>query len=307
MTLATRCTSCTTVFRVVQDQLKVSEGWVRCGRCGEVFNALDGLFDLEAQAAATAELAPMPAEPAKASADPPPWPKPVVVEPVAEPEPTVSIAMEHTPAARVDARDRNEFADAQFNTSLLADDGVPPSEDATAEPPAVAPAFLRDAEREARWQRPRRVFALAIIALGLAAALVGQATVHFRDLIVATAPGTRPAMGALCDAVGCQIEPLRRIDDVLVESSALTSAPAGDAFRLSVVLRNRGALPLAMPSVELTLTDAGGQTLARRALSPAEFRVRSATLAPAAETPIELVLSTGGRKATGYTVEPFYP
>jgi len=61
MTLATRCTSCTTVFRVVQDQLKVSEGWVRCGRCGEVFNALDGLFDLEAQAAATAELAPMPA------------------------------------------------------------------------------------------------------------------------------------------------------------------------------------------------------------------------------------------------------
>ena len=26
---------------------KVSEGWVRCGRCNEVFNALEGLFDLE--------------------------------------------------------------------------------------------------------------------------------------------------------------------------------------------------------------------------------------------------------------------
>src|SRR5512139_594699 len=47
MSLATRCTSCGTVFRVVQDQLKVSEGWVRCGRCNEVFNALEGLFDLE--------------------------------------------------------------------------------------------------------------------------------------------------------------------------------------------------------------------------------------------------------------------
>src|SRR5438046_1859583 len=46
MSLATRCTSCGTVFRVVQDQLKVSEGWVRCGRCDEVFNALEGLFDL---------------------------------------------------------------------------------------------------------------------------------------------------------------------------------------------------------------------------------------------------------------------
>lgn len=47
MSLATRCPSCSTVFRVVQDQLKISEGWVRCGRCSEVFNALDGLFDLE--------------------------------------------------------------------------------------------------------------------------------------------------------------------------------------------------------------------------------------------------------------------
>ena len=50
MSLATRCTSCGTVFRVVQDQLKVSEGWVRCGRCQQVFNALEALFDLEREA-----------------------------------------------------------------------------------------------------------------------------------------------------------------------------------------------------------------------------------------------------------------
>ena len=47
MSMATRCVACGTIFRVVQDQLKVSEGWVRCGRCDEVFNALEGLFDLE--------------------------------------------------------------------------------------------------------------------------------------------------------------------------------------------------------------------------------------------------------------------
>jgi len=50
MSLATRCTSCGTIFRVVQDQLKVSEGWVRCGRCQQVFNALQSLFDLEREA-----------------------------------------------------------------------------------------------------------------------------------------------------------------------------------------------------------------------------------------------------------------
>lgn len=47
MSLATRCPHCNTIFKVVQDQLKVSEGWVRCGRCQEVFNALEGLFDME--------------------------------------------------------------------------------------------------------------------------------------------------------------------------------------------------------------------------------------------------------------------
>jgi predicted Zn finger-like uncharacterized protein len=46
MSLATRCPACSTVFRVVQDQLRVSEGWVRCGQCQEVFNALETLFDL---------------------------------------------------------------------------------------------------------------------------------------------------------------------------------------------------------------------------------------------------------------------
>jgi predicted Zn finger-like uncharacterized protein len=47
MSLATRCTRCGTIFKVVEDQLKVSEGWVRCGRCQEVFHAVPNLFDLE--------------------------------------------------------------------------------------------------------------------------------------------------------------------------------------------------------------------------------------------------------------------
>jgi len=74
MSLATRCTACGTVFRVVQDQLKVSEGWVRCGRCAEVFDAREQLFDLEREA-------------------PPPWPRPP--EPRPDPEP-LDIALDET-------------------------------------------------------------------------------------------------------------------------------------------------------------------------------------------------------------------
>lgn len=39
MSLITRCPACGTMFKVVTDQLKVSQGWVRCGHCTEVFDA----------------------------------------------------------------------------------------------------------------------------------------------------------------------------------------------------------------------------------------------------------------------------
>ena len=39
MTLLTRCPACATMFKVVPDQLKIANGWVRCGQCSEVFEA----------------------------------------------------------------------------------------------------------------------------------------------------------------------------------------------------------------------------------------------------------------------------
>ncbi|MDB5895340.1 MAG: hypothetical protein JWQ88_2871, partial [Rhodoferax sp.] len=39
MALITRCPVCGTRFKVVPDQLRISDGWVRCGECGEVFDA----------------------------------------------------------------------------------------------------------------------------------------------------------------------------------------------------------------------------------------------------------------------------
>ena len=76
MSLATRCTSCGTIFRVVQDQLKVSDGWVRCGRCNEVFNAMEGLFDLQREAPQRTR-GDAPAGPGPAREAPRPVPRPM--------------------------------------------------------------------------------------------------------------------------------------------------------------------------------------------------------------------------------------
>jgi len=39
MSLITQCPACSTMFKVVPDQLRISDGWVRCGQCDEVFDA----------------------------------------------------------------------------------------------------------------------------------------------------------------------------------------------------------------------------------------------------------------------------
>ncbi|MBP8088122.1 MAG: hypothetical protein KAY15_05045, partial [Polaromonas sp.] len=52
MSLITCCPTCRTMFQVETDQLKVSDGWVRCGHC-------DGVFD----ASAHFQIAPVPTAP----------------------------------------------------------------------------------------------------------------------------------------------------------------------------------------------------------------------------------------------------
>ncbi|MBJ2158675.1 zinc-ribbon and DUF3426 domain-containing protein [Variovorax sp. IB41] len=52
MSLVTRCPACTTTFKVVRDQLRISDGWVRCGRCSHVFDATLDLHESSDGAAA---------------------------------------------------------------------------------------------------------------------------------------------------------------------------------------------------------------------------------------------------------------
>lgn len=44
MSQITRCPACSTQFKVVADQLRISDGWVRCGHCAEVFDASESLM-----------------------------------------------------------------------------------------------------------------------------------------------------------------------------------------------------------------------------------------------------------------------
>ena len=56
MALVTRCPKCSTMFRVVPDQLRVSAGWVRCGHCQEVFDAALHILPRNSEVAALGEV-----------------------------------------------------------------------------------------------------------------------------------------------------------------------------------------------------------------------------------------------------------
>lgn len=152
MSLATRCTSCKTVFRVVQDQLKVSEGWVRCGRCGTVFNALEALFDLERdiparwQSSQTGSLDPKKSRDASRSksrregggagssgSNSRTGSRKAVDEPVAYTR-RRSDAPTRVPTESKPTHGHSDFADAQFDPDLVARLSMPPEPPSTAAP-----------------------------------------------------------------------------------------------------------------------------------------------------------------------------
>lgn len=329
MSLATRCAACGTVFRVVQDQLKVSEGWVRCGRCGDVFNALEGLFDLERESAPSwtpsqrGALDLLPASASEHGTLRSAQAETATAAATGESEPAAAAAAPPTEGpedTQVDTR-----ADSHLETRLLEHDEfdadavgrgeasefeASAADDATRADNTGAEAtsgFLRAADRAERWQRPRVRLALAALATLLALLLVAQGALWQRDAIAARWPQTTPLLAGLCEPLGCRIEPLRHLDGLAVESSGLTQLDGSAGYRLQVALRNRDSRPLLTPALDVTLTDSRGDVVARKVLGPKDFVTAPATLPAGAELSLQAVLDSGERRISGYSIEIFYP
>jgi predicted Zn finger-like uncharacterized protein len=300
MSLATRCPACGTVFRVVQDQLRVSEGWVRCGRCSEVFNGTDQLVDLgaptvpvDAEAAATARVGDpdIVVDDGRVHA-----PQSEAAAPFESASPIDDPESMSAPPQAVDA----PVADAGGRLEPSLDTGLLAAEEAT-------PSFLQAAERSQRRQRPALRLALATLAVLASVVLLLQAAMEYRDLTAARWPEARPALEALCRWSGCRIEPPRWIEALVVDSSGLVRVEGTNTYRFVVVLRNRAAMGLAMPSVDLVLTDTQGRVIARRALSAADLGSSVVVVPPMAELPLQATLAVAERPVAGYTIEIFYP
>lgn len=386
MSQITCCPSCGTKFKVVADQLRISEGWVRCGQCKEIFDASAHMqavvaapllpdFPLEKGTVAhAAPVVPAPApEPVAPLLEVPgpvvpaflavPAPPPVavaVVEP-AEPMPAEAEAVpEEAPGLAPEVPEVAEVAEApaedalEFPALLPVDPWVqeipqeasaevpgepagdavpataPPAVLAAATPPAPVqpppsseeedsdldgdgdaipePGFVRAARRQAFWHSAGVRFVLLLLCLAALAGLAAQMAVHQRNALAAAQPQLRPWLEQACARLGCAIGPDRRIAAVAIDSSGFVKAGRGDSYQLTLAIKNLSGAAVAMPAVELTLTDAQDQAVLRRVLLPAEL-----------EAPVELaahgewsgqtmvVLAGPALRLSGYRVLAFYP
>jgi predicted Zn finger-like uncharacterized protein len=297
MDFTTRCPACGSIFSGAKDQLKRSDGWVRCASCSHVFDAM---------------VSP-PVEAAEVSA--PAVPSPQVPPPAVPPTPVPESALTDVSVPRRASADTTA---APAQTAVAAPARPRPQQvqrdkAAPREPDELAvlpePRFVRQARRRAFWHSPGVRASLGLLALLLSVLLIAQWAFQHRDRLAATQPALAPWLAQACELLGCALEPVRRLEAIVIDSTALVRR-LDDAHGFDIVLNNVADMALAMPALELTLTRWDGSVLARRVFLPEELPDAPRLLPARALTTLSLRLSLPlGEDAplAGYRALVFYP
>ncbi|GAD23797.1 hypothetical protein AVS7_03557 [Acidovorax sp. MR-S7] len=370
MSQITRCPFCETSFKVVADQLRISDGWVRCGQCKQVFDAsqhlhaveqapllpevpLDALRPLPAPAtlhtvqvwgSARVPLPPAdPVEPAVAAPESASWAPPVPPLPawhVPHPRvPSFLIADAPQESAAPQAAPPAESLPPlpSLLTHEAVEDDVPETASSVEEAPAAAlsveeapaslpveeedvepqaagesfdePEFVRAAHRNAFWRQPVVRAAVLLAAVVLACMLALQVALQERDALAARYPATRPWLAELCARLHCVLEAPRRISAVVIDSSSFAKArDDASAYQLQVSLKNTSATVVAMPALELTLTDAQDQAVLRRVLLPGDVAAPAELAAGGIwNGTVAVRMASSAAQVAGYRILAFYP
>ncbi len=279
----TRCPSCRTVFRVTAAQLEMRAGQVRCGHCRTVFDGVAHLVSL-------APLAP--------AADDDEFDESLLSRP------TMTLrraqALDPPPPAAADDRIEPTFGAQEPRPE------PPPAPEPAASPAPAKPAYD---PREAYWRTMALFYGVGVPLLALL--LIGQAAFHFRDAIAARWPAAAPALARACALAGCRVGAPQDIVELAITASDLQADLAHKGLLiLTATLRNRSAMTVAYPHIELTLTDASDQVVVRRALAPSDYAGGTADLAAGipgnAEVAVKLFIDASATTQAGYRLYLFY-
>jgi len=304
MSLATRCPSCATTFRVLPPQLSVKGGRVRCGRCSAVFDGVANLLTEEAVAALPDEPSPQLGlfEVGEHFPSPSTNAKPGSASAPGLEEPAAAGDAEHGPQTREPLRVPME----RMPETIIRQTAGLTSKKGAGDVPL--PAFMESAPPQAKY-----VVVWSLLSLIALAGIAMQAGLHFRTEIGVLVPQSRAYLEATCDFLGCEIRLPRRPDLLSIESSDLQAdGQRQGVIVLNALLRNRAPFAQEFPDLELTLTDQGERAVIRKVLKPRDYLQEGKAasrqgMGGGTEEAVRIFLDTGGLLASGYQLFLFYP
>lgn len=184
-----------------------------------------------------------------------------------------------------------------------------PAADAAEVADTAEVAFLKDT-------RPSRGFSIVYGggSLLLALLLLLQAAVVFRSELLVRWPELRPRLADVCELYGCTVGWPTRAEMLAVVGTELQAVPGTDILELTAVIRNRAAYRVALPAVEVALTDTTNRTLARKVFAPVDYLASSGEpssrinegLGPGSDYVVRITFEARGLNAAGFVVYPFY-
>lgn len=160
------------------------------------------------------------------------------------------------------------------------------------------------------------LFGWAIIALLMAALLVGQVTWFWqRDLILQHSE-LRPWLERFCYTFLCTLPLTRAVESFQIQERPVVQVhpERDDAIKVDAIFINDAIFAQPYPDVQLTFQDNSGHLMAQRRFNPSEYLHTSETnkiMKPGAAAHINLELNVGeevivnGKVVAGYTLEFF--
>lgn len=158
--------------------------------------------------------------------------------------------------------------------------------------------------------RRSRLWWVAIAVATLALAV--QVAYYHRTDVVLLFPETKPVVEQFCAKFDCEIPQPRRVELLSIESSDLQADNASpNVMVLTATLRNRAGFVQAFPALELSLTNAQDQTVARRVLMPTDYVPRgtrtASGFAAASDLQVRVYVEAVALRPSGYRLYLFYP
>lgn len=271
----TRCPHCQALFRVSHSELSAAEGQVRCGRCQQVFNALEALTDQLPAAMAVPES-----------------------EPHGDEVP--SMRADTTVAAP--AVDTSEAP----TTGVAAGTAVAPvAQDLQTEAEAL-PIQLREAPSGGRSALATAVWAAAMVLFALL--LVGQVAYFWHDDLVRRHEQLRPWLEQFCAYAGCELAMKKNTQLIEALKSDVRSHPTEDnALLATISFVNNAEFRQPFPTLHLRLYDHEQHVVAHRTFQPPEYLSTDINtgngIAPRQRIDVELELADPGTEAAGFSFD----